>query len=488
MELIFEKSKPGRKGYSLPPSDVPVHVDLPADLCRKKEAPLPSLTEQQVVRHFTLLSRQNFGVDSHFYPLGSCTMKYNPKFTEALAAMPAFKSLHPLLPQLPHGNNLCQGSLILLHELEQALSRISGMDAFTLQPLAGAHGELTGVMVIAAYHKKHGNHKKYILIPDSGHGTNPATAAIAGYQVKAIPSGPDGCMDLGTFKKELRDDVAAVMLTSPNTLGVFNPRIHEIADLTHKAGGLMYYDGANLNAIMGKTRPGDLGFDVVHLNLHKTFATPHGGGGPGAGPVGVKKDLAPFLPVSRIVQQEDGTYALHYDEPDSIGYIAPFYGNFLILLRAYAYILRLGSEGLTAVSENAVLSANYLLARLKEYYEPGCDYSSYCMHEFVLSAKKQKENGVTALDLAKGLIERGVHPPTVYFPLIIKEALMIEPTETETLETLDYFIEVMIEFAQKAEEDPGWFHTQPESGTVSRLDEVRAARDMDLCSIPAEKE
>jgi len=483
MELIFDKSKEGRKGYTLPARDVPKAAELPKSLLRAEGACLPSVTENEVVRHFTNLSILNFNVDRNFYPLGSCTMKYNPKFTEEIASREEFTSQHPLLPQLPHGAAICQGSLSVLKGLEDALSEIAGMDAFTLQPLAGAHGELTGVMLIAAYHRKHGNRKKYVLIPDSGHGTNPATAAIAGYEVKTIPSGPDGCLDMEKFKETLNDEVAAVMLTSPNTLGVFNPRIKEIADLTHKAGGLMYYDGANLNAILGKVRPGDLGFDVVHINLHKTFSTPHGGGGPGAGPVGVKKELIPFLPVSRVVRRTDGSFALNYNEPDSIGYVAPFYGNFLILVRAYAYILHLGADGLKEVGENAVLNANYLLSLLKDYYTPGCDYSNHCMHEFVLSADQQKKSGVSALDIAKALIDRGVHPPTVYFPLIVKEALMIEPTETESKETLDRFAEVMIALAGEAREKPESFAELPKNTPVGRLDEVKAVKQMDLCSL-----
>ena len=345
MKLIFERSKEGIKGVKAPASDVPAPAKISSKFKRGKDAELPSISESEVVRHFTNLSKMNFGVDSHFYPLGSCTMKYNPKFTEKIAAMDAFTSLHPLQPQLVNGDTLTQGALEIIYELEKSLCEITGMDAYTCQPMAGAHGELTGVMLIAAFHKHNGNRKKYIIIPDSGHGTNPASAAIAGYGVKTISSDTNGVMDLDEFKNALTDEVAGVMLTCPNTLGIFNPHIKEISDLTHKAGGLMYYDGANLNAIMGKARPGDLGFDVVHLNLHKTFATPHGGGGPGAGPVGVTKELIPFLPISRVVKREDGTFMLNYDEPLSIGYISQFYGNFGVMLKAYAYILLLGKEG-----------------------------------------------------------------------------------------------------------------------------------------------
>ncbi|MGB3242735.1 MAG: aminomethyl-transferring glycine dehydrogenase subunit GcvPB, partial [Candidatus Omnitrophota bacterium] len=435
MKLIFEKSKEGRRGVKLPASDVPARAEVSSRFKRSKDAELPSISESEIVRHFTNLSKMNFGVDSHFYPLGSCTMKYNPKFTEKIAGMEEFTSLHPLQPQLVNGNTLTQGALEIIYNLEEVLCAITGMDAYTCQPMAGAHGELTGIMLIAAYHNHRGNRKKCILIPDSGHGTNPASAAIAGYEVKAISSDENGVMDLGEFKNALNEEVAAVMLTCPNTLGVFNPHIKEISDLTHEAGGLMYYDGANLNAIMGKARPGDLGFDVVHLNLHKTFGTPHGGGGPGAGPVGVKTELVPFLPISRVVKKKDGTFMLNYEEPLSIGYISQFYGNFGVMLKAYAYILLLGKEGLIDVSENAVLNANYIKSKLKDYYD--IPYDRNCMHEFVLSASRQAEKGVQALDIAKGLIDKGIHPPTVYFPLIVKEAMMIEPTETESKETLD---------------------------------------------------
>lgn len=481
MELIFEMSRPTRRGVTFPAKDVPASAETPAKYTRAKDAELPSVSELDVVRHFTNLSKLNFGVDANFYPLGSCTMKYNPKFTERIAAMEEFATLHPLQPQLIMGAILSQGALEVIKKLEDALAEITGMDEFTTQPMAGAHGELTGVMLIAAYHKSRGNRKKVILIPDSGHGTNPASAAIAGYEVKTIPSDKDGDVDIEEFKKMLNDEVAAVMLTCPNTLGVFNPKIKEITDLTHAAGGLMYYDGANLNAIVGKARPGDLGFDVVHVNLHKTFATPHGGGGPGAGPVGVKKHLVPFLPVSRVTRRSDGTLALDYNKPESIGYISPFYGNFGVLLKAYAYILLLGREGLIEMSENAVLNANYIKARLKGHYD--VPYDKGCMHEFVISASKQAEKGVHAIDIAKALIDRGIHPPTVYFPLIVKEAIMIEPTETESKETLDNFIDVMIELAELAEKDPAAFHEFPKTTVVSRMDETKAVKDMDLASL-----
>jgi glycine dehydrogenase subunit 2 len=481
VKLVFEMSKEGVRGVKMPSSDVPARVKISSKFKRKKDAELPSVSEPDAVRHFTNLSKMNYSVDSNFYPLGSCTMKYNPKFTERIASMEQFTSLHPLQPQLVNGDTLTQGALEIIYNLEEALCEITGMDAYTSQPMAGAHGELTGVMLIAAYHKHNGDRKKYILIPDSGHGTNPASAAIAGYEVKTISSDENGVMDLNKFKDALSGEVAGVMLTCPNTLGIFNPHIKEITDLAHEAGGLVYYDGANLNAIMGKARPGDLGFDVVHLNLHKTFSTPHGGGGPGAGPVGVKKPLIPFLPISRVVKRENGSFMLDYDEPLSIGYISQFYGNFAVMLKAYAYILLLGKEGLIRVSENAVLNANYLLSRLKSHYE--VPYEKVCMHEFVLSASRQAEKGVRALDIAKGLIDKGIHPPTVYFPLIVKEAMMIEPTETESKETLDRFIEVMIELAELAEKDPDAFKEFPRTTPVRRLDEVKAAKDMDLASL-----
>ena len=480
MELIFEKSKPGRRAAALAHSDVPVDVKLDPRYLRAEPPALPSVAEPEVVRHFTNLSRRNFGVDSHFYPLGSCTMKYNPKFTEKLAAGEHFAAVHPLQPQLKKGPMLVQGCLEVISGLERALCEITGMDAFTTQPLAGAHGELTGIMIIAAHHRHLGRKKKYVIIPDSGHGTNPASAALAGFEVRTVPSDAEGLMDLSAFSAALSDEVAAVMLTCPDTLGVFHPYIDEIARLTHEAGGLLYYDGANMNAILGKARPGDLGFDVVHLNLHKTFATPHGGGGPGAGPVGVKEFLIPYLPISRIVRRGDGTFALDYDQPLSIGYIAPFYGNFGVLLRAYGYIRHLGREGLIEVSENAVLNARYLQARLKDYYESPC--KSDCLHEFVLSASRQAERGVHVIDLAKALIDRGIHPPTVYFPLNVREAIMIEPTETETKQTLDHFADIMIELAKLAEDNPEAFKAMPLTTPVGRLDEVRAARDVNVCA------
>jgi len=481
--LIFEKGAPGRCGVVPPECDVPEEVPIPAEYLRSEPAALPEVSELDVVRHFTELARRNFGVDSGFYPLGSCTMKYNPKVCDEVADYDGFRNLHPLLPQLRLGGTLTQGALEVLHHLGELLCEITGMAAFTLQPLAGAHGELTGLMIIARYHRTHGNPKTKVLVPDSAHGTNPASARIAGYEVVTVPSDPQGLMDMDAFKRALGLDVAAVMLTCPNTLGLFNPRIAEVAELAHTVGALMYYDGANLNAILGKARPGDLGFDVVHLNLHKTFATPHGGGGPGAGPVGVCEELVPYLPTSIVTKRADGTYTLEYDRPQSIGYIAPFYGNFAVLLRAYAYILMLGREGLERVSEHAVLAANYLRVRLRDHYHIPFDRT--CMHEFVASARFEEVGGhrVGARDIAKGLIERGFHPPTTYFPLTVPEALMIEPTETESKETLDAFAEAMIELAQLARTEPEAFQEMPRNTPVSRPDETLANRRPDLACL-----
>jgi glycine dehydrogenase subunit 2 len=481
--LIFEQSIPGRQGVRLADSDVPVEAEFPAAIRREAPPALPELTELDVVRHFTALSNRNFGVDSGFYPLGSCTMKYNPKINERIAALPGFAELHPLLPQLPSGEYRVQGALAVLHRMNKLLSTICGMAAFTLQPLAGAHGELTGVMLMAAYHRARGNTKTTILIPDSAHGTNPASAAIAGYDVQTVVSDANGVMDLDDLREKLGEHIAGVMLTCPNTLGLFNPRIAELCEMVHAVDGLMYYDGANLNAVVGRCRPGDMGFDIVHLNLHKTFSTPHGGGGPGAGPVGVVDRLVPHLPISVVRERPDGTYWLDYDDRDgqSVGYVAPFYGNFGIILRAYAYILMNGQEGLPRISENAVLNANYIRARLKDHYD--LPYPQVCKHEVVFSAARQAKHGVHAVDIAKALIDRGFHPPTVYFPLIVDEAMMIEPTETESRETLDAFIDAMIDIARQAEDDPESFQALPKTTPVTRLDETAAARNPDLASL-----
>jgi glycine cleavage system P protein (glycine dehydrogenase) subunit 2 len=475
MKLIFDKSRAGRPGSSLPELDVPFKSNVPNNLKREVPADLPEVSEQDAMRHFTLLSRKNIGVDTHFYPLGSCTMKYNPKFHEKIARHPGFANLHPLLPQLRHGGALTQGALEVIYESERILSELLGFSGFTLQPLAGAHGELTGVMLIAAYHKKRNDLKrKVMLIPDAAHGTNPASAAMAGFITKEIPSDADGNVDMDALKAELGDDTAGIMLTCPNTLGLFDPYVQEICQLVHDTGGLTYCDGANLNAIIGRVRPGDLGFDVMHINLHKTFATPHGGGGPGSGPVGVAECLVPFLPVSRVRKRIDGTFALDYEVADSIGYIAPFYGNFGVILKACAYMFSLGANGFRRVSENAVLNANYIRARLLERYNQ--KYERMGMHECVLDATKQTEHGVHALDVAKALIDRGFHPPTMYFPLIVPEALMIEPTETESKQEMDKFIDAMLEIADLVESNPEEVIKCPVTTPVGRLDETLAAR------------
>ena len=480
MQLIYEQSVSGRRGVTLPASDVPAAPALPANLQRSEPAALPELSELDLVRHFTNLSRRNFSVDTHFYPLGSCTMKYNAKVLENAA--PLFSPLHPLTPLLPGGSDLCQGALGMLYDLGQMLADITGMDEVTTQPLAGAHGEMTGMLLVAAYHKAKGNKKKYVVVPDSSHGTNPASAAMAGFEIVTIPTAPYGDMDLELYKQAMNGEVAAVMMTCPNTLGLFNPHIKEIADIAHAHDALMYYDGANLNAILGKVRPGDVGFDLVHVNLHKTFGTPHGGGGPGAGPVGVKQALVPFLPMPRIVHDESsGLLQVQTDSPRTIGRTANFFGNFGVMAKAYAYLIMLGREGLVQVAEQAVLNANYLKEQLKGWYE--LPYEQTCMHEVVFSAAKQLAHGVHAIDIAKFLIDKGCHPPTVYFPLIVKEAIMIEPTETESKATLDSFIAVMIEAAELAASDPSAFGAMPVTMPVTRLDETKAAREQTVCCL-----
>ena len=477
MKMIYEKSVPGRRGIRLPAADVPSAEALPENLRRGEGAALPEVSELDLVRHFTNLSRRNFSVDTNFYPLGSCTMKYNAKVLENAAAL--FAPYHPMVALLPGGAAAAQGSLQLLFGLGQALAEITGMDEVTTQPLAGAHGEMTGIMLIAAYHRAKGNKKKYVVVPDSSHGTNPASAAMVGYEIITIPTAPYGDMDIELFRQAMTDEVAAVMMTCPNTLGLFNPHIQEICDIAHEHDALMYYDGANLNAILGKVRPGDVGFDVIHLNLHKTFGTPHGGGGPGSGPVGVKKALIPFLPVPRLTRSHDGGITVEQDNPRSIGRTANFFGNFGVMAKAFAYITMLGKEGLVRVSEQAVLNANYIMSQLKSHYD--LPYDTTCMHECVFSASRQLKSGVHAIDIAKYLIDRGYHPPTVYFPLIVKEAIMIEPTETESKTTLDEFIAVMKEAAEMAEKDPEALHAAPVTMPISRLDETKAAREQNVC-------
>ncbi|WP_277423836.1 aminomethyl-transferring glycine dehydrogenase subunit GcvPB [Staphylospora marina] len=463
-------SQPGRVAYSLPESDVPETEGIPAEFLREVPAELPEVSELDLMRHYTELSRRNHGVDNGFYPLGSCTMKYNPKVHEDVARYAGFTGIHPY-----QSEETVQGALQLLYELQQYLAEITGMDAVTLQPAAGAHGEWTGLMMIRAYHESRGETKRdKVIVPDSAHGTNPASATVAGFKTITIPSNERGLVDVEELKKVLGDDTAALMLTNPNTLGLFEEEIKTIADLVHEAGGLLYYDGANANAILGIARPGDMGFDVVHLNLHKTFTTPHGGGGPGAGPVGVKKELVPFLPTPHVEKREDGTYFLNRDIPNSIGRVKSYYGNFGILVRAYAYIRTMGPDGLRKVSEDAVLNANYMMRRLEPYFD--LPYKQHCKHEFVLSGKRQKKLGVRTLDMAKRLLDFGFHPPTIYFPLIVEECLMIEPTETESKETLDRFIDVMIQIAKEAEEQPEIVQEAPHNTVIKRLDEVTAAR------------
>ncbi len=470
--LIFELSRPGRKAYSLPKCDVPeisLNELLDDKYIRKTPAELPEVSELDAVRHFTQLSKRNHGVDSGFYPLGSCTMKYNPKINEQVARFDGFAKIHPYQPE-----KSVQGALELMYNLDNYLSEITGMDKFTLQPAAGSHGEMTGLMIIKAYHLSRGEAKRNkIVIPDSAHGTNPASCTVAGLEIIEIKSNEQGGVDLESLRNAMSDEIAGLMLTNPNTLGLFDENILEIADIVHNAGGLLYYDGANANAIMGIARPGDMGFDVVHLNLHKTFSTPHGGGGPGAGPVGVKKDLVPFLPVP-VVNKNDNGYFFDYDRPQSIGRTRSYYSNFGNIVRAYTYILSMGAAGLREVSETAVINANYIAEKLKDvYYLP---FDRVCMHECVFSGKWQKEKGVSTLDIAKRLLDFGYHPPTVYFPLIVPEALMIEPTECESKETLDGFIEVLRQIAKDAIENPEIIKTAPHTTVISRLDEALAAR------------
>jgi glycine dehydrogenase subunit 2 len=473
--LIFEKSRPGRMAASLPQPDVPVKplADLvPERYLRRTPPELPEVSEVQLVRHFTRLSQRNFCVDTHFYPLGSCTMKYNPKVNEKIAGLEGFAHLHPYQPLED-----VQGLLQVLYETEEALKEICAMDRFSLQPAAGAHGELLGMMLVKAYHKSNGRSPTRVIVPDTSHGTNPASAAISGFDVEVLPSDAEGMIVAESLAAVMDNNVAAVMSTNPNTLGLFEKDILRIADIVHQHGALLYYDGANLNALMGICKPGDMGFDIVHLNLHKTFATPHGGGGPGAGPVGVKKKLAAFLPVP-VVEKTGDRYSLNYDLPNSIGKIRAFYGNISVILKAYAYILALGGEGLARASRAALINANYLLQKLKDEF-PAPNGGS-CMHEFVLSATNLREYGIRALDVAKALIDRGFHPPTVYFPLTVPEAIMIEPTETETRETLDEFAEAMIAIARQARDDPDSLHESPTKAFSRRLDEVKAARQPQL--------
>ena len=470
--LIFERSREGRYAYSLPQSDIKtdsVESILDDKFIRKNKAEFPEVAELDLVRHYTELSNKNFGVDSGFYPLGSCTMKYNPKINEKVARIPGFAESHPLQEE-----GQVQGSLEIVYSLQEELKEITGMDEVTLQPAAGAHGEWTALMIFKAYHLDNGEgHRDEVIVPDSAHGTNPASASFAGFKAVTVKSNERGEVDIEDLKRVVNENTAAIMLTNPNTLGIFEKNIMEIREIVHEAGGLLYYDGANLNAIMDKVRPGDMGFDAVHLNLHKTFTGPHGGGGPGSGPVGVKKELASYLPKPMVIKDGD-TFKYDNDIKNSIGRVKPFYGNFGIYLRAYTYIRTMGAEGLREVSEAAVLNANYIKASLKDHYE--IPYEQYCKHEFVLSGSKQKEHGVRTLDMAKRLLDFGVHPPTIYFPLNVEEGMMIEPTETESKETLDYFIDAMIQIAEEAKNDPDKVLEAPHNTIIDRLDETTAAR------------
>ncbi|MBY0096402.1 aminomethyl-transferring glycine dehydrogenase subunit GcvPB [Mesobacillus maritimus] len=472
MPLIFEISSPGRIGYSLPEMDIE-EIDLaellPEGYLREEEAELPEVSELDIMRHYTALSKRNHGVDSGFYPLGSCTMKYNPKINENVARFNGFAHIHPLQDE-----SSVQGALELMYDLQQHLIEITGMDEVTLQPAAGAHGEWTGLMMIRAFHEANGDTRRTkVIVPDSAHGTNPASATVAGFDTITVKSNEHGLVDLDDLRRVVGLDTAALMLTNPNTLGLFEENIVEMAEIVHGAGGKLYYDGANLNAVLSKARPGDMGFDVVHLNLHKTFTGPHGGGGPGSGPVGVKSDLIPFLP-KPIVTKRGESYLFDYDRPQSIGRVKPFYGNFGINVRAYTYIRSMGPDGLKAVTENAVLNANYMMRRLAEYYD--LPFDKHCKHEFVLSGKRQKKLGVRTLDIAKRLLDFGYHPPTIYFPLNVEECIMVEPTETESKETLDEFIDAMIQIAKEAEENPEIVQEAPHTTVIGRVDEATAAR------------
>ena len=468
MKLLFEKSVPGRGMDILPLLDVP-DCPLEAGLAREKALRLPQMAEGDLCRHYRALEKRAHGVCDGFYPLGSCTMKYNPALNEEIAALPGFTGIHPLQPEYT-----AQGCMEVLAEAERILCAVTGMEAMTFQPAAGAHGEFTGLLLIKAYHRSRGDlQRTKILVPDSAHGTNPASATMTGFEVVNVPSSPDGCVDLDALRKAAGPDTAGLMLTNPNTLGLFDKNILEITRIVHEAGGLNYYDGANLNAVMGVARPGDMGFDVVHLNLHKTFSTPHGGGGPGSGAVGVKDLLVPFLP-NRHVVEKDGRYTFE-DAEQTIGSVKAFYGNFLVVVRALCYMKMLGGDGMRDAAQTAVLNANYL----KKLLEPHCDAATpgLCMHEFVLTMEHlKKETGVSAMDVAKSMLDYGMHPPTMYFPLIVPEALMFEPTETESKETLDWAAQTIAEILERAHTDPESLHASPTRTPIRRPDEVRAAR------------
>jgi glycine dehydrogenase subunit 2 len=474
-KLLFELSVENRKGYSLPQlkgSKNELVKLIPDRFIRKQPMRLPQVSENEVIRHFIALSTMNHHVDKGFYPLGSCTMKYNPKINETVANSSCLKDLHPM-----QSTRLTQGALAVMHELSEYLCEISGMKAVTLQPAAGAHGELVGLMLIRAYHENLGNPRENILIPDSAHGTNPASVTISGYNSVKIKSNDNGLIDLDDLKKNLNEKTAALMLTNPNTLGLFETQLKEINIILHQTGALFYMDGANLNALLGIIRPGDVGVDVLHFNLHKTFSTPHGGGGPGSGPVGVSEKLIDFLPVPRISKKAN-QFQLDHSYPKSVGRVHSFYGNFGVMIRAYVYIRMLGAKGLKRVSENAIINANYLMKLLEDHFQ--LPYPGPTMHEFVLSGSLQKDKGVTTADMAKRLLDFGFHAPTIYFPLIVREAIMIEPTETESKETLDQFAKIMIQIANEVNSDPELVRTAPHTTPVSRLDEARAVKQPDI--------
>ncbi|MCK5743296.1 MAG: aminomethyl-transferring glycine dehydrogenase subunit GcvPB [Caldisericia bacterium] len=475
-KYLFELSKPGKVGYSLPKSDVPSSV-LPENLISSNEPDLPEVTESEVVRHYTNLAKLNYGVDNGFYPLGSCTMKYNPKINEEIAGLDGFTNIHPST----HVSG-CQGALQIIHELERDYCEITGMDAFTMIPAAGAHGEWTGMSIIHAYHENRGDRKRTkVLVPDSAHGTNPASAATAGFDVITVKSDEKGGIDINDLAEKMDDTVAGLMLTNPNTLGIFDKNTLKISDIVHEHGGLLYYDGANLNALMGISRPGDFGFDVVHLNLHKTFSTPHGGGGPGSAPVGVKKELAQFLPIPVVIKEND-KLKFDFNRPKSIGQIMSSWGHFLVLIKAYCYNRIMGAKGLRKASEHAIISANYVRVKLNGLYPEG--YPGICMHECVLSGAPLKEFGVRTMDISKRLMDYGFHPPTNYFPLIVDEAIMIEPTETESKEAVDEFVSAMRSIFDEAKEGKIDFHDTPLTTKISRVDETQAARKPKLKWVP----
>ncbi len=476
-KLLIEKSVPGKHGISLPKNDCPapeLNTLFPESSLRDTPPALPELSEPEVVRHFYNLAKKNYSIDEGIYPLGSCTMKYNPKVNEEIAKLDGFTYIHPYQPI-----DSVQGALELIYELQSFLAELTGMDKVTLQPAAGAHGEFTGVAIIRAYHESRGDTRRKMIVPDSAHGTNPASSAMNGFDVVEVKSNSNGLVDIDALKNVLDTDVAGIMLTNPNTLGLFEREIVQIAKLAHDVGALLYYDGANMNAILGYARPGDMGFDVVHLNLHKTFSTPHGTGGPGSGPIGVKKVLIPFLPIPTVeYSAEEDKYYLDYSRPKSIGRVRSFYGNFTVLVKAYAYILSVGRDNMKKIAQMAVLNANYLKSLIKGHYL--VPYDTICKHEFVATGKEYKRYGIKTLDIAKRLLDYGVHPPTIYFPLIVPEALMFEPTETESKRTLDRYADILNRIAEEAEKAPELLRDAPSSTPVKRLDEVKAARDMKL--------